>query len=133
MTKWLERGLFYSPFHFCLLTDEKSFKKTIKKIDDDYGYPWLIDGATACVHYVDNGDIAVCIVTIDPWANQTQSYMHAVLAHEATHIWQHIRRSIGERFPSDEFEAYCIQSLTMRLIESYEEQIKPKTKTKKKK
>lgn len=44
-----------------------------------------------------------------------------VLVHEAVHIWQWWMRYIGERDPSEEFEAYSIQGIAERLMEAYVE------------
>jgi hypothetical protein len=42
-----------------------------------------------------------------------------LLVHEVIHAWQWIKRDIGERKPSKEFEAYAVQHMTMLLIDAY--------------
>ena len=42
-----------------------------------------------------------------------------LIAHESAHVWQHIRRDIGENNPSPEFEAYAMQNIIMSLCEAY--------------
>lgn len=41
------------------------------------------------------------------------------LVHEAVHVWQGYREFIGERKPSDEFEAYSIQGIFSTLLLAY--------------
>lgn len=43
--------------------------------------------------------------------------------HEAVHVFQHFKKSIGERKPSKEFEAYAIQSIADRLMNEYADRI----------
>ncbi|MFZ5784013.1 MAG: hypothetical protein ACOY4R_27760 [Pseudomonadota bacterium] len=44
----------------------------------------------------------------------------ALIVHEATHVWQAIRRNIGEEDPSAEFEAYAMQNIVLGLLAAYE-------------
>ena len=39
-----------------------------------------------------------------------------MLLHEAVHIWQIVKRRMGEREPSVEFEAYSIQAIAQDLL-----------------
>ena len=43
----------------------------------------------------------------------------ALLVHEAVHVWQAFCEDIGEKSPSDEFEAYSIQSISYELMTAY--------------
>lgn len=43
----------------------------------------------------------------------------ALLVHEAAHVWQAVRRDIGETEPSAEFEAYALQNITLQLCAAY--------------
>jgi hypothetical protein len=54
--------------------------------------------------------------------------IHALLTHEAMHLWREIRNQIGEKEPSAEFEAYAIQKITQNLAYSYEKQTTTKKK-----
>jgi hypothetical protein len=47
----------------------------------------------------------------------------ALLVHEAVHVWQLFRESIGEHGPSKEFEAYSIQAISQRLMERYRDSL----------
>lgn len=44
-----------------------------------------------------------------------------LLVHEAVHVWQLVRKEIGESDPSPEFEAYSIQAIAQELIDAYSE------------
>jgi hypothetical protein len=49
-----------------------------------------------------------------------QLQVYGLLLHEAVHVWQIVKRRMGEREPSVEFEAYSIQSIAQDLFEMYE-------------
>lgn len=83
------------------------------------------DHADATAHFLETSEGEVCVVvTITGHEQRTLPQVHALLVHEAVHIWQEIRSIIGEKEPSSEFEAYSIQSISQRLMESYAEQVK---------
>jgi hypothetical protein len=50
-------------------------------------------------------------------------YIYAVLVHEAVHVWQHFREHIGETKAGDEQEAYCIETISYNLMQSYKKQV----------
>ncbi len=56
--------------------------------------------------------------------------MVSILAHEAVHVWRHIREKIGETDPSSEFEAYAVQSITQFLLDVHIKSNKPPWKVK---
>lgn len=62
--------------------------------------------------------------------NHTLDYeqIASLLTHEAVHLFQEIKKNIGERDPSAEFEAYCIQRITQNLLYAYKEQVTRKAK-----
>lgn len=50
--------------------------------------------------------------------------VHALLVHEAVHVWQHIKGQLGETCSIEEgyeFEAYSIQSIVYNLMVEYED------------
>ena len=61
----------------------------------------------------------MCITPPAPHLSGVQ--IAAMLVHEAVHVWQTIRRSIGETSPSSEFEAYSIQHIAQELMSRYVE------------
>jgi hypothetical protein len=51
------------------------------------------------------------VVLLDKKADVTDSEKVALLVHESVHVWQEIRKRMGEKEPSSEFEAYSVQSI----------------------
>ncbi|WP_284076271.1 hypothetical protein [Herbaspirillum aquaticum] len=121
---WVNNALVVAPYFIGLCLDEKQFRKTQKAMGiprKDWG-EMVKPGADATCHTFIKGDGSLAaIVTIGPHQGKTIQQVHALLVHEAVHIWQNIRREIGEDSPSKEFEAYSIQSISQRLMEAYEE------------
>ncbi|HAV3704902.1 TPA: hypothetical protein JIE85_003720, partial [Acinetobacter baumannii] len=64
---------------------------------------------------------AYAIVQIGDTADKDQIQVYGLLLHEAVHIWQIVKRRMGEREPSSEFEAYSIQAIAQDLFKMYEE------------
>lgn len=126
MSTWLSRALWYGPL-FTLCTSQEAFEKALTDIElpRDKWEPWLVDGSFGSTHTYEHhsGDIA-CIVCVKPTPNIVDRA--AILAHEATHIWQRYCRHIGETTPGNESEAYAIQHIVWHLMESYRIQMKGK-------
>ena len=78
------------------------------------------DRVGAVTHFFDGdeGSPNIAIVSIDVKKERSDVLTHTYLCHEAVHIWQGIRETLGE-FSSVEFEAYSIQAITQNLIEAY--------------
>jgi hypothetical protein len=112
------------PFPFvALCTNAKAFDRILKAHGVD-PTPFLLPGARATAHTFENdAGNTIVVVTLDMPACMatTQAMVHALLAHEAVHIWQGIRERIGERAPSSEFEAYTVQYICTGLFLAYEE------------
>ena len=81
----------------------------------------------ACVYTFEHKDASICIVNIRH-TDESKESVYALLAHEATHIWQKIRENLGEESPSPEFEAYSIQNISQNLFDSYKRQTSKKPK-----
>lgn len=124
--KWLDRALVVSPYCYGLCKSEKEFHKELKRLNvPRANWPdfLLTSHANATVHFFEQrGDIGrSCIVCVGKLKNRPRSQIFGLLTHEAVHIWQAIRDSIGEKYPSSEFEAYSIQTISQRLIEAFYE------------
>lgn len=76
-------------------------------------------GAGAQVDYYDNGK--QCIVHLGDCSERTLIEVHGLLLHEAVHIWQKIKKLMGEKKPSTEFEAYSIQRIAQDLFAMFQE------------
>lgn len=77
--------------------------------------------ADATTHFFVDDNKTTCVVCL-PDTNrkgkeQTPIQIAAMLAHEAVHIWQEYERKLSR--DDLEFEAYTIQIITQRLLESY--------------
>lgn len=122
-TQW--RAMAMLPFNFGFCPDKKAWDYDMKRMGlTPIPYP-TGDGAclslSNCTYFVNDGlkGGAACIVTIGDRKKWTGLGIVSLLAHEATHVFQHIREHIGENKPSSEFEAYTIQFIVEELIEGY--------------
>jgi hypothetical protein len=123
---WLNRTLIASQF-LALCVTEKEYHAILNDfgIDKNNRRMWVSDGANATTHFFDaNGSTdAACIVCIKNYENATPIEICGMLIHEAVHVWQDYCRRIGEDCPSSEFEAYSIQMISQRLIESFKKKV----------
>lgn len=121
-TQWLEREMITGP-HLALVLSKKAFFKAMKecKIKKSVAGSWMkTDHANATVHIFEHEvDGLMCIVALDISSTPSLDSVIGLLVHESVHIWQHFKSRIGETTPSDEFEAYSIQTISQRLIASY--------------
>lgn len=126
MFKYLDRALVISPVHIVLCTSEKEFLKEKKRRGIREEVQFLGKGAGASTHTWGNDEVQTCIVCIDIKVSSTKKLeqVHALLTHEAVHVWQFIREQMGESNPSSEFEAYAIQSITQNLLLAYNEAVR---------
>jgi hypothetical protein len=120
---WLDRELITSPIYYCLITTEALWKKELKRLGISNDHEPILNGADATTHFLEKDGREIAIVTM---FNRKMDLLqaHALLAHEAVHIWQEIKKNIGEDFPSAEFEAYSIQRLSQNLFYEYKRQTK---------
>lgn len=123
--RWLDRALVVSPYYYGLCLDEADFRRELKKlkVPKDQWPPFLASqSANATAHFFESDDGGrSCIITLGSAKGRGAAQVHAMLVHEAVHLWQEIRADIGEKHPSSEFEAYAVQALSQRLIEAYSE------------
>lgn len=110
---YFENSIFPVQFGYC--PSPKAYKAELERLGftntDWPDFP----ACTTTMRY--DGNVA-CIVTIrdhdiDPMR------IAAGLAHEATHIWQAIVEKMHEKNPSDEFMAYTIEYITLKLLRAY--------------
>lgn len=121
--EWHERHTVVAP-NVTLVTSEDDFREVVKEFDN-YPSPWLSAGMNGKTHTYYWKDKIICIVVIDGagvFDRLDQSAVIGLLIHEGVHVWQELRKSIGEHSPSAEFEAYSIQCITQRLVEDYSKQ-----------
>lgn len=125
--QWLDRTLVTSPYHIGLCTTPEAFAKELERLNvpKDRRPDFLSTvHAHATTHYFEQNVIPMrysAIVCVCPKQSKGQSIqaIHALLVHEAVHIWQSVKECLGEKEPSREFEAYSIQHISQELMEAY--------------
>ena len=122
MSHWLDRAFLVGPYYRLCLS-EREFHKELDRMEFKGAKPSFLatDHADASTHFLTYEDKLTAIVTLRV-GKHTGIQVAAMLCHEAVHIWQDFRRHIGERSPGDETEAYAIQTIAQRLMESYQKQ-----------
>ncbi|MFV5642000.1 hypothetical protein [Acinetobacter pittii] len=76
-------------------------------------------GAAAQVNYYSDG--AYAVVQLGDTSERKLIEIYGLLLHEAVHVWQKVKKLMGEKEPSSEFEAYSIQAIAQDLFKMYEE------------
>lgn len=120
--------LITSPIPLSVCKNKESFFKElrangIKKKDRP---EFNASGTGATTHFIEmNGRKIAAIICMDEKHKKdyTKGQIVGLIAHEAVHVWQEIKTSIGEHDPSSEFEAYSVQMLTQRIFEAYHKQL----------
>ena len=126
---WLERELFLSSHYYTLCTTEKLYQKALKHLGipkkdrPDFVTNWHSNGTA---HHFENrkNESVTTVICIRNFEGKDQTAIVGLLAHEAMHLWQEIRTTLGEHNPSSELEAYAIQNLTQRLYAEFLRQTK---------
>ncbi|MFA3362230.1 hypothetical protein KWF35_10520 [Acinetobacter baumannii] len=77
------------------------------------------EGAAAQVDFYSDG--AYAVVQLGDTSERNLIEVYGLLLHEAVHVWQKVKKLMGEKEPSSEFEAYSIQAIAQDLFEMYEE------------
>ncbi len=73
-----------------------------------------IEGAAAQVSYYLDG--AYAVVQLGDTSERNLIEVYGLLLHEAVHVWQKVKKLMGEKEPSSEFEAYSIQAIAQDLL-----------------
>ena len=112
-----------SPVHLAFFLREEDFRKELKRLElPREEWPSFIRTGDASTHFITYRGKPACLVCMPLSPRTTIEQYHALLVHEAVHVWQFIRQSIGEDSPSSEFEAYSIQGIAQSLMEAFKEQ-----------
>ncbi len=123
---WLNRDLVRGPYLALCLT-KKDFKKHLKDLGVKRRVKFVSRGANATTHHLQNKERGIAsIVCLGNWKGREGIEIAGLLVHEAVHVWQEYHRSIREEFPSSEFEAYSIQTLSQSLMQEFLRQRKEK-------
>ncbi|EHU1703071.1 hypothetical protein A1Z17_RS05650 [Acinetobacter baumannii] len=78
-----------------------------------------VEGAAAQVDFYSDG--AYAVVQLGDTSERNLIEVYGLLLHEAVHVWQKVKKLMGEKEPSSEFEAYSIQAIAQDLFKMYEE------------
>lgn len=117
--KWLERYTVVTP-HLILCLSEKEYLAVCKYLKVVDPRPWIGKHANATNHTFENEEKLTCVVCISDIAQQGSGIgIASLIVHEATHIKQELMQGIGETQPSQEFEAYTMQSICGVLFKEY--------------
>lgn len=113
---WCDRGILPTWFGFC--PDEASWHEIMDqfKIKDEYPN---CDGKCNVIFRNEDDKIERVFVTIGDYAGRDAVQVIGILVHEATHVWQYIKRDIGEKEPSAEFECYMMQHIVQELLKAF--------------
>jgi uncharacterized protein YgbK (DUF1537 family) len=101
--------------------DEKDFHKKLRhlKIPPSKWPTYHVHHqAHATTHWFETKDKSAGIVCMGSMKGRTRAQIAALVAHEATHIWQFTVQNMGEAEPSKEFMAYGIQNITQTILEA---------------
>jgi len=119
-TIWCSAGWFRGSFYYGFCPSEKAWKREARRLGSDIGpYPTTSGRAT----FLNNKDgKRVVIVTVKDGLENNHNALEVacLLVHEAVHVWQELRITIGEDKPSEEFEAYSIQAISQELINAFQ-------------
>lgn len=123
--EWIERRLLPSPY-VCLALTEEGFHKAMEacNVPEDQRGDFITRGKNATTHVLQRGDgDMACVVCLAGYEERTPIEVAGLLVHEAVHVWQTLRDDImSELKPGWECEAYSIQFISQRLMESFVDQ-----------
>lgn len=123
---WCDQGLVRTPYEFCLCLTEAQFKKELKRLKIQTLNEFQAENKGATIQrFTSDSGRRVAFVCL-PHGKRTLNQAHALLVHEATHLWQWTCEDLDEREPSMEFEAYAIETISERLFEAYDRLTKKK-------
>jgi hypothetical protein len=122
--RYIDRALLIGPY-MALCMNERSFVREMKKLEVNDPPPFMGKNGHATTHYFDNEKRGlICVVCIKHDKKKTIEQIHALLAHEAVHVWQAFKDFINEKNPSGEMEAYAVQNIFQSLAVAYREAVK---------
>lgn len=125
MSPWIQdRSLIVGP-RIALVLSEKAYHEAMQElgIPLEQRPPWISnDQSDATSHFLTSGGDLACVLAMRVAEGLSGIHIAGLLVHEAVHIFQDWRDSVGESKPSVEFEAYSIQSIAQRLMQSFADQ-----------
>ena len=117
---WIDRSIIESPYCIGLCQTEKQYKNELKRLKINAPYDcWIAEDKDANVSEFIKGNEKCYVVSIRVKPDTKNIEIIGLLIHEAVHVWQKIKDSLGEDSPSPEFEAYSIQRIAQNLIDAF--------------
>ena len=117
---WCGRSLLDTPVKYGLCLTQADFDKAMRELGLS-SVPFMDKGDAAVTHCLPVKDGMVAIICTKR-SKKSIEEAHALLVHEAVHVWQLIKGYIGEKNSGDEAESYCIQRISLNLFKSYAKQ-----------
>jgi hypothetical protein len=107
---WMERGPLPVRIGWC--PSEAAWKREMKLMGMP-NEPFIGESSGRCDSFERPGDSVVLVhLNREVARRHTEIEIVGLLAHESTHAFQAVCRTMGEDRPSPEFEAYTIQAIT---------------------
>ena len=122
MIDWLDTTLIIGP-RVVLCLSREDYLEAVASIDGEADKHWLMEGRAAVFWFSHVPGEAICVVTMDVQEHDDPIDLAGRLVHEATHCWQYYCEHIGEHKPSNEFMAYGIQNIAVKLMRSFNKQV----------
>lgn len=118
---WGNRGWFNPAYGFC--PNEAAWKhamKTFEWVHPEHAKTPYPTTDASCTRFCEKRGITL-VVSLSAHLDKKKdpAGVMGLLVHEATHVWQYIRKDIGEKKPSVEFEAYAMHNITTELWKAY--------------
>lgn len=112
---WVELG--FLPVEVGYVPNAKAWEAALIRLDlPAEPYP-TTDGRCVGWENVGPNRKDIILITVGERAKvHSVAQVAGIIAHECAHAWQHIRKIIGEKEPSAEFEAYAIQAMVQGVM-----------------
>lgn len=104
------------PYYIGFTSDPAAFGKEMKRLKVDGQPRFLNENAGATTHFLDNHGTSTAIICIEPYSRKlTKEQYAAMIAHEAVHVVQDMRRNLGDL--GEEAEAYLAQMMVQECLQ----------------
>lgn len=122
---WADRVLVRAPGYLALCVTQKHFERVLEHLNVSHSErpAFVSKTADATTHFFTNptNGGTVAVVCLGKHEGYSPIDVAALLVHEAVHVWQDAVKTLGEKEPSVEFEAYSIQEISHQLMRLYVE------------
>lgn len=113
---WCDRG--WQPVFFGFCPSRPAWTREMRKMGCKEPFP-VSDGCATTFEKDGKTCIIVTLGKSQHAEGRTRVEIAGLLCHEATHIWQAVRRVMAEKDPSIEFEAYSMQAIFQGLYQAW--------------